>query len=104
MLLCAASEAGDVVEVSRLLTECDVPANVCGLRHKTPLHLAASQGHVEVVDVLLAHGVSNSGIHGYISHTHNTHTYTHTHTGMCILCIHSHLRIFPSQHTECTVS
>ena len=58
VLLCAASEAGDEVEVSRLLSQCDVPANVLGLRHKSPLHLAASQGHAAVVDTLLASGVS----------------------------------------------
>ena len=57
VLLCAASEAGDEDEVTRLLTRCGVPVNVCGLRHKAPLHLASSQGHAAVVDILLANGV-----------------------------------------------
>ena len=58
VLLCAASEAGDLEEVSRLLTQCRVPVNVCGLRHKAPLHLASASGHAAVVDLLLASGVS----------------------------------------------
>lgn len=58
VLLCAASEAGDDAEVSRLLSQCCVPANVCGLRHKAPLHLAASQGHIAVLNTLIAAGVS----------------------------------------------
>lgn len=60
VLLCAASEAGDDAEVSRLLSQCCVPANVCGLSHKAPLHLAASQGHSAVLNTLIAAGVSLS--------------------------------------------
>ena len=48
------------MEVLRLLTQCGVPADVRGLRHKAPLHLAASQGHGAVVDTLLSSGVSCS--------------------------------------------
>jgi ankyrin repeat protein len=58
VLLCAASEAGDVEEVSRLLNQCGVPVNVCGLRHKAPLHLASASGHATVVDLLLASGAN----------------------------------------------
>ena len=57
VLLCAASEAGDAKEVSRLLNQCGVPVSVCGLRHKAPLHLASASGHAAVVDLLLASGV-----------------------------------------------
>ena len=47
-------------EVLRLLTACGVSPNVCGLRHKAALHLAAAQGHTAVVEVLLANGVSGN--------------------------------------------
>ena len=58
VMLCAASEAGDLEEVMRLLTHCGVPLNVCGLRNKAPLHLACSQGHAAIVNLLLTNGVS----------------------------------------------
>lgn len=58
VLLCAASEAGDLGEVTRLLTQSGVPVNVCGLRHKAALQLASSSGHAAVVDLLLASSVS----------------------------------------------
>ena len=79
MLLCAASEAGDVEEVKRLLVECGVPPNVCGLHHKAPLHLAASQGHTTVVETLLSHGVK---------------TYTYLYIATCTCDTYLYVRIF----------
>ena len=76
VLLCAASDAGDEAEVTRLLSECHVPANVCGLRHKAPLHLAASQGHCTVVATLLASGVRYLHSQCWIPNHLIVHVYT----------------------------
>lgn len=55
ILLCAAADAGDFDEVTRLLMT--TPPNVKGLRHKSALHLAASKGYGEIVEILLMNGV-----------------------------------------------
>ena len=57
-MLCAAAEAGDSSEVSRLLSSNLISPNVRGLRHKNPLHLAAAAGQASIVELLLVHNVS----------------------------------------------
>ena len=58
VLLCAAADAGDIEEVTRLLTTTLISPRVKGLRHKSALHLAASEGHSDVVELLVINGVS----------------------------------------------
>lgn len=57
-MLCAAAEAGDHVEVDRLLSSSQISPNACGLRHKNALHLASAKGHVNIVRRLLLSKVS----------------------------------------------
>ncbi len=57
VLLCAAADAGDVPEVTRLLGTSHISPRVKGLRHKSALHVAAFQGHVEVMELLIINGV-----------------------------------------------
>ena len=57
-MLCAAAEAGDRIEVERLLSLPQISPNACGLRHKNALHLASAKGHVKVVQSLLLSKVS----------------------------------------------
>lgn len=56
ILLCASADAGDIEEVTRLLTATDISPNVKGLRHKSPLHLASLQGHSDIVEFLIING------------------------------------------------
>lgn len=56
VLLCAAADAGDSDEVTRLLSS-GISPNVRGLRHRTALHCAASSGRLQVVELLLMNGV-----------------------------------------------
>ena len=58
VLLCAAADAGDIEEVTRLLTTTLISPRVKGLRLKSALHLAASEGHSNVVELLVINGVS----------------------------------------------
>lgn len=57
VLLCAAAEEGDQEEAERLLLATPVSPNARGLKHKNALHLAASKGHREIVEILLLNGV-----------------------------------------------
>lgn len=57
-MLCAAAEAGDQVEVDRLLSSSQISPNACGLRHKNALHLASANGHTDVVHRVLLSKVS----------------------------------------------
>ena len=52
VLLCAASDGGDIAEVTRLLTTTPISPNVKGLRHKCALHLAVAKGYQEIVEFL----------------------------------------------------
>ncbi len=58
MLLCAASDAGDMEEVVRLVSTSYIKPNGRGLRHKSALHLACARGHKDVANFLLLNGVS----------------------------------------------
>ena len=58
MLLCAAAEAGDLAEVTRLLNHTPVSPNAKCLGHKTALHMASACSHVDIVNLLLLNGVS----------------------------------------------
>lgn len=56
-----ASLQGDTVEVMRLLSygwDANIPSQGPKAPGATPLHLAASGGHVEVMDALLEHGAN----------------------------------------------
>ena len=57
VLLCAAADAGDMAEVTRLLATSCVSPCVKGLRHKSASHLAAFQGHSEILELLIINGV-----------------------------------------------
>ena len=59
MLLCAAADAGDVPEVTRLLATPYTSPNVKGLKHKAAIHLAAANGHIDIVELLVINGVRN---------------------------------------------
>ena len=58
MLLCAASDTGDIDEVVRLVSTTYISPNGRGLRHKSALHLASAKGHKVVAKFLLLNGVS----------------------------------------------
>lgn len=60
MLLCAAADDGDADEVARLFTTTPISPNVKGLRHKNALHLSSAKGFVEIVEILLLNGVSDT--------------------------------------------
>lgn len=57
ILLCAAADAGDIGEVTRLLATDDISPNVKGLRHKSSLHLAAFRGHSDILELLILNRV-----------------------------------------------
>ena len=58
ILLCAAADAGDMPEVTRLLSTTPTSPNVLGLRHKNALHLSSAKGYPEIVELLIMNGVS----------------------------------------------
>ena len=58
ILLCAAADAGDMSEVTRLLSTTPTSPNVLGLRHKNALHLSSAKGYPEIVELLIMNGVS----------------------------------------------
>ena len=57
VLLCSASEAGDLAEVQRLLEVEELSPNVLGLQHKAAIHFASAKGHTQLVDYLIHKGV-----------------------------------------------
>lgn len=54
---------GDVEEVRRLLAQnSDKKINETNLRRRTALHLAANQGHYDMVEMLIAHGINLAAV------------------------------------------
>jgi ankyrin repeat protein len=51
-----AAQRGDVAKVRQLLASDTTLVNAKGAHNKTPLHLAAGNGHKAVVELLLSHG------------------------------------------------
>jgi ankyrin repeat protein len=51
-----AAQRGDVAKVRQLLASDTTLVNAKGVHNKTPLHLAAGNGHKAVVELLLGHG------------------------------------------------
>ena len=58
--LLAAAANGDLAEVKRLVVDCGVDPNVQDDLGMTPLHRAASDGYLEVVELLLEHGANSN--------------------------------------------
>lgn len=52
--LCAAAHSGDVATLRRLVREDNVDADLGDYDSRTAMHLAASEGHVDVVEALVA--------------------------------------------------
>eukprot|EP00298_Acanthocystis_sp_HF-20_P011427 c19389_g2_i2.p1 GENE.c19389_g2_i2~~c19389_g2_i2.p1 ORF type:complete len:306 (-),score=157.98 c19389_g2_i2:235-1152(-) len=55
--LISAAHANDVEMLGRLLSAHSDP-NICGYDHRTALHVAAGEGHIQVVKFLVEHGAS----------------------------------------------
>ncbi|NAZ31100.1 MAG: hypothetical protein GU352_00065 [Acidilobus sp.] len=54
--LFSAAASGDLDEVKRLVLDCGVDPKIKDVEGETPLHYAASEGHLDVVKLLLEHG------------------------------------------------
>ena len=67
--LCLACELGDSFVVGQLLTHDGVDVNSPDLQGRVPFHVACQNGHLEVVKVLLAHGVD---VNQSVSSDHKT--------------------------------
>ncbi|XP_065838823.1 serine/threonine-protein phosphatase 6 regulatory ankyrin repeat subunit B-like isoform X2 [Oscarella lobularis] len=79
VLLCSASEAGDLAEVQRLLEVEELSPNVLGLQHKAAIHFASAKGHTQLVDYLIHKGADGNRVGGSRCRTALHYASVHNH-------------------------
>lgn len=102
LTLCWAAGSGDLEKV-RSLVQSGVDPNIGNYDRRTPLHLAASEGHADIVEYLLVHGVDPAPVDRW-GGTPQSDAERAGHTGVVALLTSFALSALPTSSTSSALS